>query len=63
MEYSFTITQPGELHEDATEMGLSFDVSASGELFSLLLVVFLEISDVSGELDATEMGLSFDVSV
>ena len=60
VEYSFTVTQSGEL--DATEMGLSFDVSAWGELFVLLLVALLDSSDVSEGLDATEMGLSFEIS-
>ena len=50
----------GEL--DATEIGLSFDISASDKLSELLPPLSLVRSDVSGELDATERGLSFEVS-
>ena len=54
--FSYISDVSGEL--DATEMGLSLDVSVWGELFTLLLVLSF---DVSGEVDATERGLSFEV--
>lgn len=57
--FSYISDVSGEL--DATEMGLSLDVSVWGELFTLLLVLLLVSFDVSGELDATERGLSIEV--